>query len=105
LTPDFEEENKQEYFRELSSYTSEEFGFETRQLAFQYLWEAFRFTDANLKDIIRASVHPSWQFRSYARGLLNELLGDARYLTRIKSLRQELKDEELRYIKEKLMPE
>jgi aminopeptidase N len=105
LSPGFEDENKPKYFDELSGYTSQEHGFETRQLAFQYLKEAFRFTDDNIKDLIGASVHPSWQFRSYARTILNDLLADAKYLARIKNLQQELNEEELRYIKQKLMPE
>ncbi len=105
LTSGYETEAKPRYLEELRGYTSEAYNFETRQLAFQYLKEVFDFSDANLQDLVRATVHHSWQFRSYARALLDELLKSQRYLDRIAQLSGELKEEELRYIRQKLVAE
>ncbi len=105
LTPGFDDEHKPMYFEELSAYTSPEYSFEIRQLAFEYLKEAFSFTDTNLKDLIKGSVHHSWQFRGYARNLLNELLNKEHYLARIRVIANELKEEDLGYIKQKLTTE
>ena len=102
LTPGFDEDHKAEYFNELSGYTSPEYGFEIRQLAFEYLKEAFTFTDTNLKDLVNACVHHSWQFRNFARNLLNELLNKEHYLERVRAITKELKGEDLRYLKQKL---
>ena len=105
LTPGFDEEHKPGYFDELSAYTSPQYNFEIRQLAFEYLKEAFSFTDTNLKDLIQATVHHSWQFRGYARNLLNELLGNEHYQERIRAIAKELKEEDLGYLKQKLTAE
>lgn len=105
LTPNYDVDRKQEYFKELSGYTSPKYGFETRQLAFQYLEQAFPFPDASLKDLIRATVHPSWQFRKFARSLLDELLQKVEYRTRLEKITKQLKVSDLRYINQKLMTE
>ncbi len=98
LTETYQGSQTKAYFDELSGYTSPRYSFEVRQGAFFYLKEAFGFTDQNLKDLIRATTHHSWQFKKFARKTLEELMEDVDYKKRVQSLKDELNDEELRYL-------
>jgi aminopeptidase N len=71
-------------------------------MAFEYLKEAFPFTDQCLKDLIKATVHPSWQFRSYARKLLDTLYQKEEYRERLIALAPELNEADLRYLRQKI---
>ncbi len=102
LTEGFESVKTKSYFDELSSYTNPEYPFEVRQGAFFYLKEAFGFNDTSLINLIGATDHHVWQFRKYTRDLLNGLLEDDDYRTRIKKLAQELSVKETRYLSTKL---
>ncbi len=98
LTQEYQGSQTKAYFDELSGYTSPQYSFEVRQGAFFYLKEAFGFTDQNLKDLIRATTHHSWQFKKFARNTLEELMKDVDYKKRVQSLKDELNEEELRYL-------
>ena len=102
LTKGYETELKESYLTELFAYTSPTYGMETRQNAFGIIGEVFEFQDRNLLDLINASVHHSWQFRTYARNLLDTLLQDDEQRKRIIGLSKGLNEEELRYIRTKL---
>jgi aminopeptidase N len=102
LTNGYEAQNTKHYFDELSGYTSPSYSIDVRQGAFQYLKEAFGFTDQNLLDLMQATTHYSWQFRQFARDLLDTLLKDTIYRERISTLTGKLKPEEKRYIQTKL---
>ncbi|WP_273566989.1 M1 family metallopeptidase [Maribacter halichondriae] len=101
LTNDYDAKNTQTYFKELSGYTGKEYGWEIRMGAFQFVSE-IGFTDESLKNLMNAAGHHSWQFKKYARNLLEKLLQDTDYKKRIQGLAKELKDDELRYINTKL---
>lgn len=90
------------YFDELSSYTSPEYGFEIRQGAFFYLKEVFGFDNQSLSNLVKATTHHSWQFRQFAREVLDGLLQDEDYKSRLRLLANELKPSETRYLKSKL---
>lgn len=98
MTEDYQSSRTKEYFDELSGYTDPKYSFEIRRSAFFYLKEAFGFTDQNLKNLLQATAHHSWQFKKFARNVLTKLLKDPDYKKRIENLRDELKDEELRYL-------
>jgi aminopeptidase N len=102
LTKDYDTDLKVAYLTELFAYTAPEYSMETRQTAFWLIGEVFEFQDQNLLDLINASVHHSWQFRTYARDLLDTLLKDDEQRNRIIGLSKELNEEELRYIRTKL---
>lgn len=102
LTKDYHNDKKELYLGELRGYTASKYSFETRELAFQYLEETFEFSDTNLHDLINAATHHSWQFRKFARDLLDKILLNANYRKRINALKKELNEEELRYITTKL---
>lgn len=105
LTEGYNSLKTKDYFDELSNYTKFEYSFEIRQGAFFYLKEAFGFNDQSLSSLVRASTHHSWQFRKYAREVLDGLLLDADYKTRLEVLANELKPKETRYLKSKLRSE
>tara|TARA_R110002051_G_scaffold325867_1_gene432512 strand:+ start:39080 stop:41143 length:2064 start_codon:yes stop_codon:yes gene_type:complete len=101
-TPNYNGLKTKEYFDELSAYTHSEFSIETRQTAFSYLHQTLGLTDTNLKDLANAAVHHSWQFRNFARNLVEEILKDTDYKNRFTALLATLNVEEQRYIKSKL---
>ncbi len=98
LTQEYQGSQTKVYFDELSGYTDARYSFEVRQGAFFYLKEAFGLTDQNLKDLIQAATHHSWQFKKFARDTLDELLKDPDYKKRVQNLTNELNGEELRYL-------
>ena len=103
LTKDYlNDVEKADYTEELFGYTSAEYSFEVRQNAFSVLAEVFPLSDQNLLDLINASVHHSWQFRNFARSLIERLLKDDKQKERFLKLSKELKGKELRYIQSKL---
>ena len=103
LTQDFDTtEARNNYRQELFQYTSPEFGFEIRQNAFSLITEVFQLSEQNLKDLVNASVHPVWQFRSFARNLLDSLIKDEKQSARLTALTEELNGEEQRYLLKQL---
>ena len=103
LTRDYlSEAQKTNYTEELFGYTSMVYSFEVRQNAFSLISEVFPLTDQNLKDLVNASVHHSWQFRNFARNLIEKLLKDDKQKQRLLELSKELKGKELRYIQTKM---
>ena len=102
LTNGYDGPNTKIYFDELCGYTDPRYSFEVRQIAFRFLKEAFGFTDATLLNLMVATSHYSWQFRDFARRLLDELLEDEVYKQRLVALSSKLKPEEKRYLQTKL---
>lgn len=102
VTEDYNSLKTKEYFDELGSYTNPIYSIETRQTAFQYLFQTFGLTDEHLKNLVDASMHHSWQFKKFARTLIDELLKDDDYKNRLTSLVPMLNEEEKRYINSKL---
>ena len=103
LTKDYSVEAKQSYFLELSNYTNPEYNFKVRQSAFQYLEEAVWFTDKSLKNLVNASIHHIWQFKKYARKLLDEIIQNKTYRDRLKGFSaEEFSKEEFLYLKSRL---
>lgn len=101
-TPDYNSRQTKIYFDELTGYTHPQYNLETRQTAFDYLFQTLGLTNQNLKDLANATVHHSWQFKKFARTLMEELLKDADYKSRIITLLPTLNPEEQRYINSKL---
>ncbi len=101
-TPNYNSLKTKVYFDELSAYTDKTYNMETRQSAFEYLYQTLGLTDQNLRDLADAAVHHSWQFKSFARNLFEELLKDPDYKNRFTKLIPTLNEEEQRYIKSKI---
>ncbi|ETN95596.1 M1 family metallopeptidase [Zhouia amylolytica] len=102
LTEDYNTVEKSSYFDELSVYTSSRFNFEVRQNAFIMLNELQAFTDQNLKDLVNACLHHSWQFAKFSKSLLTDLLNDLTYKIRFESIISELNTKEQTFLKSKL---
>lgn len=78
-TPDYEQDNKQQYFDELINYTASDYGFDVRMGAFSYLQALNLFPEAALVNLVDASSHYNWQFRSFAKDLIQALSNDEKY--------------------------
>jgi len=103
LTNDYTDKAlRQAYRNELASFTSPEHSFEVRQRAFILLTEIHGMKDQNFKDLINATVHPQYAFRSFARDLLDTYLKIPDEKERLRKLSDGLKPSELRYITKKL---
>ncbi|MGB5238203.1 MAG: M1 family peptidase, partial [Flavobacteriaceae bacterium] len=103
LTQEYETPDTKAIFRdELFGYTSPDYPYEVRQNAFTIITEVFELPDQNLKDLVNASVHDVWQFRSFARQLLNDLLKDEKQKVRLRELAVELNEEEKRFLTKQL---
>ena len=70
ITEDFEVENKKVYFDELTSYTSPKYGFELRQIAFQYLNQIQACNNVCKENLEQATKHHNWRFSKFAKELL-----------------------------------
>ncbi len=102
LTNDYNAKHTQYYFQELSGYTAAHYSYEVRMSAFQYLNQAIGLNDFCLANLVSATQHHSWQFKKFARNLVDQLIQDVNYKARFTALTKKMKDEELRYIKTKL---
>ncbi len=102
LTKDYANDLNEAYLSELFDYTNPKYSMEVRQGAFGLIGEVFKFSDRNLLDLLNASEHHSWQFRKYARNLLDGLLNDDEQRKRLIALLKGLNDDEFRYINTKL---
>ena len=99
LTNDFDDEKARlEYRSELFGYTSEKYSMEIRQNAFALITEVFDLPQQNLKDLVSASVHHSWQFRDFARKLLKEIMKDETQRARLIKISKELNGKQQRYL-------
>ncbi|EGV42767.1 M1 family peptidase [Bizionia argentinensis JUB59] len=78
-TPDYEDVNKQKYFDELVLYTSADYNFEVRQGAFSYLSSLNLFTEPALRNLIAATHHHNWRFKSFAKNVLEVLSNNEKY--------------------------
>ena len=100
LTKGYSAETKQNYFLELSHYTDSRYNFNVRQGAFMYLKKVVWLTDKNLRDLVNASTHHIWQFKKYARKLLDKIVQDKTYKGKLnKLLTKDLSKEEFLYLK------
>jgi len=92
ITKDYLVDNQTNYKKELSGYTSPAYSFEVRQSAFEYLNQVGVLSKQNLIDLIQASNHHSWQFKKYARNLIDTLLQKESYKKQLVALAKELKE-------------
>lgn len=65
--------DKEEFLKELSSYTAPHHRFQLRQNAFGYLYQLNAFSSQNIHDLIEASRHHTYRFREFAKGLLKQV--------------------------------
>lgn len=102
LTENYKGVKTKDYFDELSSYTGPEYSIEIRQSAFFYLKETFGLNEESLRNLVIATNHHAWQFKKFARNLLDKLLEDPDYKARLEKLAIKLNTEESRYLNSKM---
>jgi len=93
LTPEYNAAFNKNYINELRDYTSSKYGFQTRQNAFSYIKNLQIFETETLLNLIEATSHHNWRFKSFARDLLKSLSEDEKYKQIIANLQEELKNE------------
>jgi len=101
VTDGFQNENKQSFFNELSSYTLPKNSFEIRQNAFEFLMGLDGFTNQNLKNLIDACLHHNWRFAESSRKLLEELLKNEETKFQVLQLKNELPEKQKSWIDSK----
>lgn len=94
-----------EFQKELFGNTAANRPMEVRQLAFGLIGEVFPYTDQNLRDLINAAVHPVWQFRQFARDILDNQMKDIEQKQRLILILDTLDGEEYQYLSLKLQQE
>ena len=72
ITEDYQLKQRKQYFKELTDYTSPEYGFEIRQNAFQYLNQIQACEEACIENLKQASNHHNWRFKKFAKTLLEK---------------------------------
>ncbi|SDL05583.1 aminopeptidase N [Salinimicrobium catena] len=72
-TPDFHTSQKEEYLKELRSYTAPYYRFQLRKNAFGYLFQLNAFSSENIRDLMEASGHHAYRFRDFAKNLLQQV--------------------------------
>ncbi len=102
VTPEYGGVEKNMYLRELTGYTFPSYNPEVRQLAFQYIANINAMNFTVYRQLIKAANHHSWQFRNFARRLLDEKLKDDTSKMEILNAAKELNSDDLRYLKTKL---
>lgn len=93
LTRDYDLELNSVYIKELTDYTSSKYGFQVRQNAFSYLKNLQIFDYKSLANLVEATRHHNWRFKSYAKDLLKSLSEEEKYKEIIINLQEELKTE------------
>ncbi|MFS4469075.1 M1 family metallopeptidase [Maribacter sp. 2210JD10-5] len=101
-TPDFNDDKKQGYLKELTSYTTSIYNAEIRSMAFQYLSEIDALDYHALTELVKATTHHSWQFRNFARRLLDTQLENEEQKNLILKIAQQLNESDLRYLQTKI---
>ncbi len=102
VTPEYNVGQKKDFLKELSNYTNEQYHPEIRQRAFQYLTDINALNDDVLQQLVKATGHHSWQFRNFARRLLDDLVKEEPFKLKLQRIAKELNHDDLRYLNTKL---
>ncbi len=103
-TQDYEINKHQQFYLELSGYTSSKYHFSTRENAFTYLESLQAFSDSSLVNLVEGATHHNWRFRNACRKILDKLLKDEKYKKKYVVLKDGLPKNQQDYILKKLTP-
>lgn len=101
VNPEGPSAEKEKFYYELSTYTREYYPFEVRENAFGYLYQIDALSDENLLDLIDGTQHHTYSFRDFSRKLLDRLLQEEKYRSKIEGIRDKLTVRELDYLNKK----
>ena len=103
-TAGYHTENHQQYFLELSGYTSPKFGFQIRENAFLYLDSMQAFSTEALQNLVEGATHHNWRFRNSCRKILDKLLDQEKYRQKYVDLKSGLPRNQQDYLNKKITP-
>jgi len=86
------------FLAELRGYTSDDFSFEVRQQAFQYVFQMQLFDTEALENLVNAAVHHNWRFRNFARDLLKTLIEKEPIKKQLETSMDQFSDREQGYL-------
>ncbi|GEQ86604.1 aminopeptidase [Patiriisocius marinistellae] len=98
LTEGYQKQNAANFTSELNNYTSNNYSFEIREKAFEYVNYLGIFDDTSLASLVNASTHHYWRFRDSARTLLTEVLKEEKYSNKVKEIYSQFSDTEKEYL-------
>lgn len=99
ITPGYKPDEKGVFYEELVNYTNENQPYQTRESAFQYLYDIQLVNRQMLDNLVHASVHPVWQFSKSSKAILKELMKESTYKAHIDQKISEFSPAEQRVIK------
>ncbi|MGJ5641433.1 M1 family metallopeptidase [Formosa sp. S-31] len=85
-TATYKPENNEVFIKELIGYTGTQYGFETRELAFNYVNALQIYNKEVLSNLIQATHHHNWRFQKYAKSLLESVQKHPEYKVIIDNL-------------------
>ncbi|TPN82398.1 M1 family metallopeptidase [Aquimarina algicola] len=103
-TKEYQTINHQQFYNELSGYTSPKFRFSTRENAFTYLESLQAFSDTTLEHLAEGATHHNWRFRKFCRNILDKLLKDEKYRKKYVDLATKLPKKQQEFIQKRLTP-
>jgi len=98
LTEGYDNPEKENYVSELKYYTSPDYSFEIREKAFDYVNELQLWDTQTLKNLVEATVHPTWRFAKPSKALLNNLLQSEKYHEQVKVLGRQVSEGAANYL-------
>ncbi|WP_405207080.1 M1 family metallopeptidase [Aquimarina sp. LLG6339-5] len=103
-TKEYQSEKHQEFYTELSGYSSSKHHFSTRENAFTYLESLQAFSDQSLIDLVDGAVHYNWRFRNFCRKVLDNLLKSPNFQKKYVDLKNNLPKRQQEFLEKKLTP-
>ncbi|GAA3521943.1 M1 family metallopeptidase [Aquimarina addita] len=103
-TKDYQTDNHQQFYNELSGYTSPIHHFSTRENAFTYLESLQSFSERSLADLVEGALHHNWRFRKFCRQLLDNTLENVSYRKKYVDLKNDLPKNQQEFLEKKLTP-
>ncbi|QQX76733.1 MULTISPECIES: M1 family metallopeptidase [Aequorivita] len=98
LTDNYEMSEKENYLKELKNYTSTDYSFEIREKAFEYVNELQLWDLETLKNLVEATVHPTWRFAKSSKALMNSLLQNEKYHEQLRVLGRQVSEKAANYL-------
>lgn len=99
VTSNYEPENTQKHFEELSDYTNNSHDFNIRKIAFNYLYQLDTFTDQAYVNLVASSLHPTWVYRDFCKAMLKTLVKEPKHKQAIQQLLHFMTQEEQELLK------
>jgi len=102
FTEGFSDSEKPQMLSELLSYSGEDYSFEIREKAFDYLYSMGIQQDIFIKNLVNACTHHYWRFRDGAREMLDDFMAKEPNKEKVLALFSSYSEKEKAYLKRKL---